>query len=198
MVKISAVLLFSLSAVADAIITQPTKEALAACRALAIQYPDQLAYNGLSLDLEKNSDYVSATQRYWSAANAGNVPACVFLPESPTMVAYAVGVLNNYTTVPWAVKGGGHNPNVGFSSTNGGVLISFNNYASTTLDSNNVAHVEAGARWGDALAALEPYGRAIVGGRLGDVGVAGYTLGGGLSFLSAQYVSCAMFFYCSR
>ncbi|TVY68869.1 putative FAD-linked oxidoreductase, partial [Lachnellula suecica] len=35
--------------------------------------------------------------------------------------------------------------------------------------------------------ALEPFGVAVVSGRLGDVGVGGLTLGGGLSFLSGQY-----------
>ena len=164
-------------------------DALAACRTLQTVYPNQVVYNGLGLDPKNDYDYDQATQRYWSMANADNVPACVFLPETTDMTAFAVRVLNNYTSVPWAVKGGGHNPNVGFSSTAGGILLAMENMANTTLDDEELAHVGPGARWGDALAVLDAYGKAIVGGRLGDVGVAGYTLGCGLSFLSTEYVS---------
>ncbi|RMZ81649.1 hypothetical protein DV737_g2424, partial [Chaetothyriales sp. CBS 132003] len=151
------------------------------------QFPNQVAYNSITLNFTLNYEYEQATQRYWSMANADNVPACVFLPQVASDVAFAVQVLNNHSSVNWAVKGGGHNPNVGFSSTDGGVLIAMETMASVTLDDQKLAHVGAGARWGDALKALEPYGVAIVGGRLGDVGVAGYTLGGGLSFLSTEY-----------
>ena len=91
---------------------------------------------------------------------------------------------------PWGVKGGGHNPNVGFSSTQDGVLLSMEqNWATTRLDENNLAHVGPGSRWIDVATALDPYNRAVVSGRLGHVGAAGLTLGGGLSFLSTEYVS---------
>ena len=165
-----------------------TEEAQAACSAISDQFSEKVASDGISWDLDLNADYFEARTEYWSLANADVKPACVFLPESAQEVAYAVKVLNNYTSVPWAVKGGGHNPNVGFSSTDGGVLIAMQNMANTTLDDNNLAHVGAGARWGEAQQQLDPHGRAIVGGRIGEVGVAGYTLGGGLSFLSGEYV----------
>lgn len=62
--------------------------------------------------------------------------------------------------------------------------------SSVTYDSSTTyATVQPGVRWGDAQVTLDSYGVAVVGGRLGDVGVAGYLLGGGLSFLSAAYVS---------
>lgn len=47
--------------------------------------------------------------------------------------------------------------------------------------------MQPGSRWDDAVGYLEPYGVAVVGGRIGAVGVAGYILGGGLSFLTSQY-----------
>ena len=85
--------------------------------------------------------------------------------------------------------GAGHNPNVGFSSTKDGVLIATHEFmATTTLDSNNLAHVGPGNRWIDVAKALQPSNRAVVSGRLGVVGVPGLTMGGGLSFLSTQYV----------
>lgn len=86
------------------------------------------------------------------------------------------------------MKSGGHNPNRGFSSVDGGVLISFSNLASTTYNSESqTADLEPGGRWIEVAQALDPYGVTAVGGRIGDVGVGGLLLGGGLSFLSGQY-----------
>jgi len=41
--------------------------------------------------------------------------------------------------------------------------------------------------WDDVYAALEPHGVTVVGGRVPGVGVAGFTLGGGYSWLANQY-----------
>ena len=80
----------------------------------------------------------------------------------------AIRILLQYPDIPFAVKSGGHNPNTGFSSTNGGVLISFQNLRSTTLSPDNkTAAVGPGSQWVDAIGALEPHGLAVVGGRLG-------------------------------
>lgn len=47
--------------------------------------------------------------------------------------------------------------------------------------------VGAGTIWNDVYAALEPHGVTVVGGRVSGVGVAGFTLGGGYSWLTNQY-----------
>lgn len=168
----------------------PSANASTVCSILQRQYPKQYANSAISLtDLSLGVDYLQARSDYWSQANFDNRPACIFFPTSAQDVAFVVAALNNYTNVPWAAKGGGHNPNVGYSSTKDGVLISFEQkMAKTTLDSNNLAHVQPGNRWIDVATALEPSGRAVVSGRLGHVGAAGLTLGGGLSFLSTEYV----------
>ena len=49
------------------------------------------------------------------------------------------------------------------------------------------ADIGPGNRWSDVAMALQPTGKIVVGGRLGGVGVGGYLLGGGLSFLSSQH-----------
>lgn len=165
-------------------------QAKAACKLLEAEYPEEYADSELELfSLDLGIEYARQRTTYWSLANANNEPACMFFPSSAQDVAFAVSVLNNYTEVPWAVKGGGHNPNVGFSSTKDGILIALEpNMATTTLDSDNLAHVGPGSRWIDVANELDGTGRAVVTGRLGHVGVAGLTLGGGLSFLSADYV----------
>ncbi|KAL3418333.1 FAD binding domain-containing protein [Phlyctema vagabunda] len=136
------------------------------------------------LDLE----YQEAKTKYWSAVNADLTPACVVFPTSADEVSIVIAKLLLAPSVPFAVKSGGHNSNVGFASVAGGVLISLSDLASTTLSADQkTADVRPGARWREAVKALEPYGLTVVGGRIGDVGVGGFMLGGGLSFLSAQY-----------
>lgn len=173
----------------------PTQQAVAACKLLEARYPGKYANSELELRVNLGIDYFRQRRAYWSQANYDNKPACMFFPSSAEDVAFAVAVLKNYTTVPWAVKGGGHNPNVGYSSTKDGVLIAMEpNMATTTLDSDNSARVGPGSRWIDVAKKLDGTGRAVVTGRLGHVGVAGLTLGGGLSFLSAEHVGCSYTF----
>ncbi|MDR5698601.1 FAD-binding oxidoreductase [Agromyces aerolatus] len=50
-----------------------------------------------------------------------------------------------------------------------------------------VARVEAGAQWGDVIAAVAPHGLTALAGSSHDVGVVGYTLGGGLSWLARSH-----------
>lgn len=78
------------------------------------------------------------------------------------------------------VKGGGHATNPNFSSTSG-VHIAMSRFSNVNYDANaGTADVGAGLAWQDVYAALEPYNVNIPGGRVGDVGVAGFTLGGGM------------------
>jgi FAD/FMN-containing dehydrogenase len=116
-----------------------------------------------------NSDYVDAKDHYWSAANADLSPACAVFPTSTEEVSQVVSTLLKYPDVTFAVKSGGHNPNVGWSSVDGAVLISLNQYlGNTTFNADeNTADVGPGARWEDVIGALEPYNVAVVSGRLG-------------------------------
>jgi FAD/FMN-containing dehydrogenase len=84
-------------------------------------------------------------------------------------VSQVVSTLLKYPDVTFAVKSGGHNPNVGWSSVDGAVLISLNQYlGNTTFNADeNTADVGPGARWEDVIGALEPYNVAVVSGRLG-------------------------------
>ena len=50
-----------------------------------------------------------------------------------------------------------------------------------------MARVEAGAVWADVVDAAARHGLAALAGSSPDVGVAGYTLGGGVSWLGRAY-----------
>ncbi len=54
-------------------------------------------------------------------------------------------------------------------------------------DPTKTAAVGTGNVWDDVYAALEPYGRTVVGGRFPGVGVAGFSLGGGQSIFFLHF-----------
>lgn len=58
--------------------------------------------------------------------------------------------------------------------------VNYNNATQT-------ADVGSGLIWDNVYAALEPFGVNVVGGRVTGVGVAGFSLGGGYSWLTNQY-----------
>ena len=168
-------------------------DTLSVCQTISAQYPSHFAWDPLGPHgLETASQdplYTSTNTDYWNEHNSANRAACTFFPGSADEVSFAVHALNNYSSVQYALKSGGHNANLGFSSVDQGVLISFRpNLAATTISADRAsADVGPGSRWDEALTVLDQYGKAIVGGRLGHVGVGGYVLGGGLSFLTGQY-----------
>ena len=89
--------------------------------------------------------------------------------------------------VPFAIKGGGHAFNPGFSSTTG-IHISMSRFNKVVYHSNDqTVDVGAGLVWDDVYEALKPFNVSVIGGRLSGVGVAGLTLGGGYSWKSNQY-----------
>jgi FAD/FMN-containing dehydrogenase len=79
--------------------------------------------------------------------------------------------------VPFAVKGGGHTTNPGFSSTPG-VHISMTRFNKIVIRKDTVK-IEAGLTWTDVYDYLIPRGLNVVGGRQNGIGVTGLTLGGG-------------------
>jgi FAD/FMN-containing dehydrogenase len=69
-----------------------------------------------------------------------------------------------------------------------GVLLSSSNLTTVSLAGDKATvSVGPGNRWRDVHAYLRPSGLAAVGGRVGNVGVPGLLLGGGISFYSSQY-----------
>lgn len=177
----------------------PSQDTRAVCEALLKQYPKKLVYDplgpyGLATVLNAGA-YNAANADYWNAASSLNRAACAFFPATTDEVAFAVQALNRYESVPFALKAGGHSPNLGFSSVRGGVLLAFRPNLQSAVPSRDGSTVEVGAgcKWEDVYAALQPLSKTVAGGRLGDVGTTGLVLGGGLSYLSAQRVSRTIF-----
>lgn len=70
----------------------------------------------------------------------------------------------------------------------GGVLATTSRLAGVTIDpEQRIAHINAGCRWADVIAAAAEHGLAPVAGASANVGCIGYTLGGGLGPLARTY-----------
>ncbi|KAF1973021.1 FAD-binding domain-containing protein [Bimuria novae-zelandiae CBS 107.79] len=124
---------------------------------------------------------------YWSTACGMLKLSCQLYPTSAEEIAAIVRILNANNET-FAIKSGGHNPNQGFSSIDGGPLILTRELNEVIYDAaSGTVRVALGNEWEDVIGALEGTGVTVAGGRIGDVGVGGLVLGGGLSFLSTQY-----------
>lgn len=133
------------------------------------------------------TDYDKHQSEYWSKASGGQKPTCILEPRSAAEVSTIVKMLLT-TNETFAIKSGGHNPNKNFSSVIGGPLISTAGLDDVELDATaRTVRMGPGNRWDRVQNKLNGTGFTVVGGRMGNVGVGGYLLGGGLSFLSTQY-----------
>ncbi|KJA15273.1 hypothetical protein HYPSUDRAFT_48491 [Hypholoma sublateritium FD-334 SS-4] len=122
---------------------------------------------------------------HWASSSSQN-PLCVVEPGAASDIGTILGIVGS-TQTPFAVKGGGHASNPGFSSTTG-VHISMYRFSAINYDAAaQTVEIGSGLIWDDVYAALAPYNVNVVGGRVTGVGVAGFTLGGGYSWKSNQY-----------
>ncbi|KZT11181.1 FAD-binding domain-containing protein [Laetiporus sulphureus 93-53] len=139
--------------------------------ASAVYYPLQLEY--------------IADNFHWASSSSQN-STCSVEPGTAEDVGTILQILGEAQTA-FGVKGAGHASNPGFSST-AGVEIALTRFNETVYDSaTGTATIGAGMIWDDVYSALEAYGVNVVGGRVSGVGVAGFILGGGYSYLSNQY-----------
>src|SRR6516162_3399626 len=130
-------------------------------------------------------------QRFDGARRAWNLavdqrPAAVIFPESATEVAAAIGYAAE-RGLRVAAQGTGHNAGP-LGSLADTVLLRTERMRGVQIDPvARTARAEAGVVWLDVVQAAAQHGLATLAGSSPDVGVTGYTLGGGLSFLGRRY-----------
>jgi FAD/FMN-containing dehydrogenase len=113
-------------------------------------------------------------------------PAAVAVPRDAEQVVAAV-LYAKREGLRVAAQGTGHNasPLGDLSDT---LLIKTHEMRGVEIDAQNrIARVEAGAQWGDVIGPAAEHGLAALAGSSHDVGVVGYSLGGGISFLARRY-----------
>ena len=111
-------------------------------------------------------------------------PLLVAEAYSRTDVQAAVWTAREYG-VPIAVQATGHGTRV---PADGGILLKTTPMTTVLIDpERRIAKVAPGARWGAVLDAARQFGLAPLSGSHRDVGVTGYTLGGGVGWLARKY-----------
>jgi FAD/FMN-containing dehydrogenase len=137
-------------------------------------------------------ELVSPEQPEWDAARrAWNLavdqrPAYVALPATAADVV-AVGAFARRNGLRVAPQGTGHNaaPIPGLEDT---ILVSTQQLRGVEIDAvAQIARVQAGTLWLEVTEASTPFGLYPLSGSSPDVGVVGYTLGGGLSWLARKH-----------
>jgi FAD/FMN-containing dehydrogenase len=121
----------------------------------------------------------------WNLA-ADQQPAAVALPESADDVA-AVVLWARQRGLRVAPQGTGHNA-LPLGSLAHTVLVKTERMRGVEIDAQGqTARVEAGVLWAEVSDAAAEHGLAALAGSSPDVGVVGYSLGGGISWLARRY-----------
>ncbi|CAE6384251.1 unnamed protein product [Rhizoctonia solani] len=130
--------------------------------------------------------------KHWASSSSQD-SACVVEPANAEDVSTILKIVANEST-PFGIRSGGHATNPGFSSTPGVQIalfklseVTYHQAPAAADGSVGTVDFGSGLVWDDVYAALEPHGVNVVGGRVTGVGVGGFTLGGGYSWLSNQY-----------
>ncbi|KAM5349599.1 hypothetical protein ACJ41O_006104 [Fusarium nematophilum] len=151
-----------------------------ACDLLSTIRPGQVHYPGTAA-------YEKARYTYWDKAQATTSQECVYQPANAGDVSLAV-IVAQYASCPFAIKSGGHGRFSGESSVDGGLGIDLVKLDHIEVsEGRDTVTLGPGLRWVDVYTALEPLGITVIGGRDADVGVGGFLLAGGISFLSNEY-----------
>jgi FAD/FMN-containing dehydrogenase len=124
-------------------------------------------------------------RRAWNLA-ADQRPALVALPESAADVVAVVDFARTHG-LKVAPQGTGHNATA-IASLEDTILVSTQRMRGVEIDAEaQTARVQAGTLWLEVSEASTPHGLFPLSGSSPDVGVVGYTLGGGLSWLARKH-----------
>ncbi|HZO78375.1 MAG TPA: FAD-binding oxidoreductase [Solirubrobacteraceae bacterium] len=138
-------------------------------------------------------ELVERGDEQWDSARAGwnlvmdQQPAAVARPQDADEVAAAVGYARERgLRVAGQAEGHGAGPLAGVGDDT--LLIKTGRMAGAKIDaSGRRARVGAGAKWQDVSALASPAGLAGLSGSSAEVGVVGYTLGGGHGWLARKH-----------
>jgi hypothetical protein len=131
------------------------------------------------------------TEGYEEARLAFNLAA----DQHPAAVAYAVSADDVVAAVTFAdreglriaAQGTGHGA-MPLGKLDDTILLKTEEMRGVSIDPEaRTARAEAGAVWEDVVERAAPHGLAALAGSSPNVGVVGYTLGGGMSFLGRKY-----------
>lgn len=113
-------------------------------------------------------------------------PAAVALPESPDDIVAVVQAATEHG-LQVAPQGTGHGATAR-GDISDAVLLKTERMRGVEIDSGaGAARVQAGALWADVTPAAAEHGLAALSGSAGDVGVVGYSVGGGIGWMVRKH-----------
>src|SRR4051794_26531391 len=161
--------------------------------AMNVISPDATTITVDALRERLTGDFVTAADSHWDEARlAWNLavdqrPAAVAIPETVEDIVEVVRYAraNGYRV---AGQSTGHNAHPLAEGLEHTILIKTHRMRGVDIDPVfGVARAEAGALWMDVTYPAGEHGLAPLAGSSPDVGVAGYSLGGGISWLGRKY-----------
>lgn len=129
-----------------------------------------------------SEEYRQATYA-WNASVRHSPPLVVIANGAEDVAAaFRYAAANG---LPVGVNSAGHGA---VASIDRGILVSTQRLKKIEIDPvTRLATVGAGVKWGEALEAAQPYGLLGLGGSSPDVGVVGYTVGGGMPIMGRKF-----------
>ncbi|KAL0959079.1 hypothetical protein HGRIS_014378 [Hohenbuehelia grisea] len=136
----------------------------------------------------ESAEYVTQSRSYYAAQQIELRPACRVSPSSTDEVSRIVALAAK-RRCQYAVRSGGHMSWEGGSNIDDhGFTMDLGGLRHLILSGNReIVSVGPGLRWGEVYHALLPHNLTAAGGRSSDVGIGGFLLGGGISFLSLEH-----------
>jgi len=130
-----------------------------------------------------DDDGFEAAWQPWTISTI-HQPALIVIAETATDIVDAVSFASDFE-LPVSVQATGHGvqtPNIG------GIHINTSRMTGVSVDAEKqTARIEAGAKWSHVLPEAQKHGLATLSGSTTDVGVVGYTLGGGTGWMARKY-----------
>ncbi|THU79384.1 FAD-binding domain-containing protein [Dendrothele bispora CBS 962.96] len=149
------------------------------CNTLSEKLPSKVHFPG-------SVEYERQQYSHFLLQQADMQPSCRVSPTSSSEVSLIMKTVTEHSC-PFAVRSGGHSTWPG-SNVQGGVALDLGLLNSIDVDEEKgVAQLGPGCKWKNVYAAMEQYNVTTVGGRMPDVGIGGFFLGGGISLLSFRH-----------
>ncbi|KAI1359705.1 hypothetical protein F5Y08DRAFT_319014 [Xylaria arbuscula] len=136
--------------------------------------------------------YNASLDSYFSKQQQALKPRWIVSPETAEQVSFIVWLMSRSLDLgvgsKYAIRSGGYASWAGASNIDGGIVIDMRalNSVDVHRDTSTVS-VGADATWDEVYAKLRPLGLSVNRGKGAGVGVAGLTLGGGISYFSPRY-----------
>jgi hypothetical protein len=156
--------------------------------------PDECVKELRALILAEDKILLPGTKAYNTAVYTGNLlysrraPGAVIVPSTTEEIASIVSLARKLG-ITLTTKNGG-NSFAGYCLNLGGIVIDLCRFKSIDIDDKaNVVTIQGGFRWNEVYDILSKRNPSyiVIGGRCAQVGVSGYTLGGGVSPFSRTY-----------